>query len=205
MDYGMDTGFGGGILPLLGSCGGTGSPMLNIAKHIKRSESKDLSVILRGLVDAPGPIREIVETCEKTNGVLDLEGLIRHFASFDHTTKMSNLKVTVARELAPEQIPFAHTLLPLTILDGRYYYDCGETFVELLGLVQMGEAVGSPYAHLASLIWLADGGLHSEILAEQVSSGVAASGSGISEISYFKTPRLRNDTLAGASELYGKS
>lgn len=205
MNLEMDTGFRAGALPLLASCGGTGSPMLNIAIHIKRSDSMDLREIVRGLVDAPGPIREIIETCQKTNGALDLEGLIRHFASFEHTTKMSNLRVTVARELPTVQIAFAHTLLPLTIVDGKYYYDCGDAFVELEGLVLVGEAVGSPYAHLASLIWLEDAGLHAEILDEQSKNGVSASAAGLTKISYFDTPKLRGDTIAGTELLFGKS
>lgn len=205
MDLTMTTVAKDALVRLLSSCGGTTGAMQNIAERVYRSESSDLGEILGGLVVAPGPIREIIETCQSTNGVLDLEGLIRHFASFEHTTKMTGLRLTVARELPATQIPLAHTLLPLSILGGKYYYDCGKAHVELMGLVQIGPAKGSPYAHLAGLIWLPDEGLGSQILEEQRTSGVSAAARGIDRISYFDAPKLRAGTISGASALYGKS
>lgn len=187
---------------LLTSCGGTTGPMQNIAVRIKRSTSHNLGEILGGLLDVPGPMQEIVQACQDTNGELDLEGLIRHFSSYEHNRKMSGLKTTAAMELPKVQIPFAHTLLPITILDGKYYYDCGETFVELVGLVQIGPSEGSPYAHLAGLVWFEDEGLHAQILAEQAENGVATSGRSFDRISYHDTPVLREGTIAGEETLY---
>lgn len=204
MNLEMTPAFRDAIVRLLCSCGGTIGAMQNIAVKIKESESKDLGEILGNLLNVPGPMQEIVETCRETNGMLDLEGLIRHFASVEHTRKMTGLKFTVARELPKEQIPFAHTLLPLTVLDGKYFYDCGEAFVELEDLVQIGPTNGSPYAHLAGLIWLPDNGLHAQILTEQVTSGVAAVGRDIKKLSYHTAPKLREGTIAGVQQLYGK-
>jgi hypothetical protein len=205
MNLEMTPGFEEAIVPLLSSCGGTSGPMQNIARRIQRSKSTDLGEILGGLVDAPGPMREIIATCESTNGVLDLEGLIRHFASIDHTDKMTGLELTVARELTQDVIPIAHTLLPLTVLDGRYYYDCGDAYIEIDGLVQIGPTVGSPYAHLAGLICLRDGGLHTQILSEQAEGPVSTRAQVITRISYHDAPRLQRSTLEGAKELYSKS
>jgi|GEM_PF-4248691 len=190
------------LVRLLCSCGGTTGAMQNLARLVQRSGSNDLGEILGELVSVPGPIQEITTTCEEVSGEISLTGLIRHFSSFRHTTKMTNLKVTVAHELPPEQIPLAHTLLPLTILDGKYYYDCGEAYVEIRGLVQIGPSVGSPYAHLAALLWFRDEGLHVQVLAEQARSGVAASAKGIGRISYFETPKLHAGTVAGTAELH---
>lgn len=204
MELVMDPKFKKALPQLLASCGGTIGSMLTIATKVSESAEMDLGVILGPLVSSPGPIRELIETCEETNGTLDLEGLIRHFSNPAHLAKMSDLSVTVASELPGGQIPLAHTLLPLSILDGKHYYDCGETCVELVGLVQVGPSEGSPYAHLASLIWLPDNGLHSTILSEQGDNGVAEAGRGIERISYEEAPILRTATKAAAQQLYGK-
>lgn len=205
MSLEMTVAFRDAIVRLLVSCGGTTGAMQNIAARIQRSESNNLGEILGGLLDVPGPMQEIVATCEATNEALDLEGLIRHFASPDHLRKMTRLKATVAAELSKEQIPFAHTLLPLSIVGGKYYYDCGDTFVELTGLVQIGLVRGTPYAHLAGLIWLSDEGLHTQILTEQAENGVAASGKKFTKISYYDAPTLREGTIAGAEALFGSA
>lgn len=203
MDLTMSKDFRENIPKLFVSCGGTVGSMLLLASLLQKGPSNDLGEILGAVLNVEGPVSEIVETCRQTNGILDLEGLIRHFASFEHNQKMEQLKLNLAKELPSSQVALAHTLLPLTILDGKYYYDCGDTYVEMVGLVQIGSAVGSPYAHLAGLIWLPDGGLHADILAEQASNGVAASGKEIERISFYDAPKLREGTIEGALKIFG--
>lgn len=205
MDLSMTPAFREVFVSFLESCGGINGPMHGIAMRIKESDSKKLDEILGAYLDVPGPINGVIETCGKTNGKLDVEGLVRHFSSAKHMQEMSNLKASVASELPKEVIPFAHTLLPLSVLKGRYYYDCGDTLVELDGLIQVGPTNGSPYAHLAALIWLPDNGLGVSILAEQGANGVAASGKKFDKISYHEAPRLRKATIDGAKELYDKA
>lgn len=201
MDMTMTPGFKAALPLILTSCGGTRGSMLNVAMRVSGSKSDDLYEILGKLLEAPGPMRELVETCAKTNGALDLEGLIRHFAGFEHTQKMTGLKATVANELPKPHVPLAHTLLPLVMVDGRWFYDCGEAYVEIVGLTQIGPTGGSPYAHLAGLIWLQDGGQSAQILAEQAENGVAAAAAGIKRISYHDAPILREGTIAGVEVL----
>jgi hypothetical protein len=186
---------------LLISCGGTRGAMQAIAARLKASDSLDLTEILGKLVIVSEPIREIMATCQSVNGAIDTEGLVRHFSSVSHLHKMSDLSVTVASELPKEQIAVAHTLLPLTLVEGNYCYDNGEAHVRIDGLVQIGPSKGQPYAHLAGIIWIEGDNLWSEISMKQQDDGVAARASELVNIDYSCAPKLRLATLDGAKQL----
>jgi hypothetical protein len=191
------------LVRLLPSCGGMMAGMWYLAKMIRDSESMDIEEILGDLLEHPdsSALRELMQTCQAVNGIIDTEGIIAHFASYEHLHKFDSVPTVVAAEFPEEVRQVAHTLLPLTLVGGRYYYDNGQAHFEIKGLTQFGPTGGSPYAHLASLIWIKDGGLASRILSEQEKSGVVRRASQISVLDYSLAPRLSHATAEAKKAL----
>jgi hypothetical protein len=191
------------LVRILPSCGGTMATMWYLAKLIRDSDSMDLAEILGETLYHPDSkaLLEVVETCEKVHGVIDLEGVITHFSSADHLHKFDRVPTVVAAELPEFQRAVAHTLLPLTLVAGKYCYECGDASLPVSGLVQLGPTVGTPYAHLASLIWIRDGGLSAKVLDEQAKSGVAARACELEGLDYGEAPLLREATEAAKKVL----
>jgi len=197
------------LVRVLPTCGGTQNlPMLKAAELLYSSESEDfyealgpLGVALRATseqVQSPGqelrPLEEIIDTARKTTGKVDLESVIRHFSGTEHTLKFDNVPTIVARELPEELRAFAHTLLPLTMVDGRYYYDNGPANVEIKGLVTIGPCQGTPYAHLAGVVCFEDDGLSVNVLAEQLVSGLVTRVKNVTVLDYSQAPKLQQST-----------
>ncbi len=191
------------IVRILPSCGGTLASMWYLAKLIKESEELNLHTILGELLDHQdsAALHELAVSCEATNGVIDLEGVIRHFASYQHLSKFDKVRTVVAAELPRRAQAVAHTLLPLTLVGGEYRYENGDASVPISGLVQIGPTKGSPYAHLASLIWIEDGGISAAILDRQAHDGVVGRAKLLEGVDYTQAPRLRDATVAAVEAL----
>ncbi len=192
------------LIHFLPSCGGTMSSMWLAAKRIQGSESTDLVEVLgEEWFTYPGSeaLTELTSSCEQIHGTLDLEGIVTHFASYKHLHKFDSVPTDAGRELPLDQRTVAHTLLPLTLVGGKYFYENGEANIELRGLVQLGPTLGTPYAHLASLIWIEDSGLSAKILDYQAKDGVAERAAKLSVIDYTKAPLLVAATEAAKQAL----
>ncbi len=192
------------LVRLLPSCGGTMAGMWYLAKLIRDSDSMDIVETLgEETLNHPdsAALLELMATCEQVNGKLDLEGILTHFGSHDHLHKFDRVGTAVAAELPEELRPVAHTLLPLTLVGGKYFYENGDATVEFRGLVQLGPSLGAPYAHLASLIWIEDGGLSATILDRQLHDGVAGRAVHIQVIDYAQAPLLTKATVAAKEAL----
>jgi len=199
----MTTGGKDALVRILPSCGGTMSTMWHLARMIRDSKSMNLREILGGLLDHPdsAALGELVETCEKVNDLIDMEGVITHFASYEHLSKFDTVTTVVAAELPEEEQTIAHTLLPLTLIHGGYSYENDDVYLPISGLVQIGPSNGTPYAHLASVIWLEDGGLSARIMSEQAGNGVVERARKLSGLDYGKAPRLTKATIAAKEAL----
>ncbi len=203
-----------GLVHLLPTCGGTDNiVMVKAAEYLKCNTSEDFVDALgpfgRCLTEKEAelpvrelrPIEEIAETAKQTTGKVDLASVILHFSGAEHFRKFQTVPTIVGREIPEELRAFAHTLLPLTVVGGRYYYDNGVANVEIRGLVQFGPSNGSPYAHLAGLVWLPDGGLSARVLAAQAACGIPENVVGVTLLDYNKTPRLQKATVAAKEAL----
>lgn len=193
------------LVRFLPTCGGIKTSMWLAAKKIQGSEVSDLVEVLgREWFEYPDTVAltEMMDTCAGIHGILDLEGVVRHFASYEHMHKFDEVKTDAASELPENQRQVAHTLLPLTLVAGKYFYECGEASVEIRGLIQLGATLGTPYTHLAGLIWIEDGGLSATILDEQSRNGVADRAVKLSLIDYSQAPELVAATKA-AKEVLG--
>jgi len=193
------------LVRILPGCGGTLGVMWLLAQRIRDSGSMDLREILGSELDHPdnAALIELLSTCEKVNGLIDIDGVITHFASYKHLHKFDEVQTTVAAELPREVQAVAHTLLPLTLLAGQYAYENGDVSMPISGLTQFGPTKGTPYAHLASLIWLEDGGLSAKILERQAVGGVLDRAAQVEELDYHQAPKLMAAT-AKANEMLNK-
>lgn len=214
MTIGLTEGGCKALVHLLPTCGGTQNrTMLKAAELLEASDSDDFyealgpfgQALLREDRKAPGkelePLNELVKTALSTTGVVDLESVILHFSGYEHTHKFDSVPTIVAREIPSGLQSFAHTLIPLSMVNGCYYYDNDPAYVQLKGLTQFGPSQGTPYAHLGGLVWFEDGGLSVRVLASQLEDGLATSISGLSEIDYSQAPKLQDSTRSAKKEL----
>lgn len=187
-------------ISLLASCGGRLSIVAQVALELNKVDASGAKEVFSRFAFIPA-ISELLATCEEVNGVVDSEGVVRHFSSQQHLDKITSEGSTIAAELPRKIVPFAHTLLPVTIVGGKYLVELGDHVVELRGLITQGKSVGSLFAHLASLIWVEDDLIWSEISDEQERNRVGQASRAIELIDYEKAPVLRKATLDLAAEL----
>lgn len=195
MSLKMTEGSRDALVRFLPTCGGTMGTMWHLARMIRDAKSYDLEEVLGELLNHSdsSALLELRDNCSK-EGIVDFEDVISHFASYEHLSKFDTVQTAVGAELAPELRQVAHTLLPLTLVDGQYLYDNGRANVVFKNLVQIGPTKGTPYCHLASLIWFEDGGLSATILDRQLHNGVAERAATIAEIDYDEAPILSRST-----------
>lgn len=192
------------LVRILPGCGGTMGTMWHLAQMIQDSESMNLEEILGKSLYHPDSLAllELSETCQRLNAnKIDLESVITHFSSYNHLHKFDTVTTIVAAELPVKDRPIAHTLLPLTLVNGNYYYANGNISIPIKGLIQFGPTKGTPYAHLASLIWLEDNGFSEQVLAEQAQNGVLTRAKEVLSLDYHETPRLRRATREAKEKL----
>ncbi len=179
---------------LLASCGGAYGPMMKAVELLDRDKSDDFFEAFGVLATSLDGLMDLAATARQTSGKIDQRSLLLHFSGTGHTGKFDTIETTIGAELPRQVQAFAHTLVPLSMVGGKYYYDNGDANVELRGLVPYGKQVGTPYAHLAALIWVEDGGMSAQILGNQLSAGLPNKMAGIDVIDYFQAPRLRHGT-----------
>lgn len=196
----LDVNEGGGrtAAALFASCGGRMTMMSEVARRLVNSESA--KEVFATFCEIPA-VAELLRTCEKVNGVVDTEGVVRHFSSVNHFEKIEREGTSIASELPKEVRAFAHTLLPVTIVGGKYLVEHGDSITELKGLVPIGKPDGVPYAHLAALIWLPDDLIWTDVSDEQTRNQIGAAGANIEIIDYDNAPLLQSETSRFVNEL----
>lgn len=144
-----------GLVSSLATCGGDAFMLFDVAEAIqKHGEGELWRVVPTNL--SPMAKNSLAELeAEVINGEITPLSVLRRFGSPKHFQAMNEQAKKGMRSIAdniPADIrPIAHTLLPVTPIEGGWVYANGGRYVTLKGLVPLGPQEGNLVVHLAGV------------------------------------------------------
>lgn len=158
------------LVPMFGATCTKGSLMFGVSKLLAELANGEEITPFSATISAMQPL---VKRANTHGGVLTLEVMCEYFASVEHYQHIQDIGTIIGNEIEldpPELRPLLHTLLPLDY-DGIYRNAGVE--IEILNLIEMGEASGLGFwaAHMAGKIWIPRGqSFRERLLAAQADS-----------------------------------